>query len=354
MGEVNATIAASAPQETLVDQPQVVKNVVRVSGPFTVEGVQPAEERMDLGGDESPIGGEPEDLATFAPPSGSPRSQAKNGMSAANAESFHDTILKALKRDGVNFLGNRTVAIERLDGYAGSTALHGDGEWRPSPDSDSRRLAVSIGPQYGPVTVKQVHEALRESSRRGFDDLIFAGFDFDGSAQAYIQEDTNPDVRTHLAHIRPDLLMDGLLKDSPSSQLFTVTGLPRVNLRRTEDDEYVVEMEGVDIYDPVSNAVIPTRASKVAAWFVDSDYDGRTFYVTQAFFPDAGAWDKLAKALGTLVEPERFAAFSSTVSLPFSAGEHKRVAVKVIDPRGQRGHAGVASGGSGILTSLAV
>ena len=62
MDEVNATIAASAAQEELVDQPKVAPGVLRVSGPFTVEGVQPAEESLDV---ESPIGGEPEELETF-------------------------------------------------------------------------------------------------------------------------------------------------------------------------------------------------------------------------------------------------------------------------------------------------
>lgn len=47
MDEVNACIAASAEQEELVDQPKVVRGVTRVSGPFTVEAVQPPE--MSLG-----------------------------------------------------------------------------------------------------------------------------------------------------------------------------------------------------------------------------------------------------------------------------------------------------------------
>ena len=93
-------------------------------------------------------------------------------------------------------------------------------------------------------------------------------------------------------------------------------------------------MEGVDIYNPVDNTVTPTGADKVAAWFIDGDYDGRTFCITQAFFPDRTAWDKLSRALKGIVEPERFAALSGTVSLPFPAGQHKAVAVKVIDPRG--------------------
>ena len=68
--------------------------------------------------------------------------------------------------------------------------------------------------------------------------------------------------------------------------------------------------------------------------FLDSDYNGRTFCITQAFFPDSKAWVKLARALKSVVDPQRFAAFSGTQSLPFNAGERKRIAVKVIDPRG--------------------
>ncbi|MBI2843140.1 MAG: site-specific DNA-methyltransferase, partial [Armatimonadetes bacterium] len=58
MDEVNACIAANAEMEELVDQPEVVPKTLRVSGPFTVEAVMPAEESL---GSESPIGGEPEE-----------------------------------------------------------------------------------------------------------------------------------------------------------------------------------------------------------------------------------------------------------------------------------------------------
>jgi adenine-specific DNA-methyltransferase len=93
-------------------------------------------------------------------------------------------------------------------------------------------------------------------------------------------------------------------------------------------------MEGVDIYDPVNNTIQSSGADKVAAWFLDSDYDSRTFCVTQAFFPDRSAWDKLARALGGAIDAEKFEALSGTTSLPFAPGKHKRIAVKVIDPRG--------------------
>ena len=49
MDEVNACIAANAEQEVLFDQPEVERGIVRVSGPFTVEAVQPVEESDGLG-----------------------------------------------------------------------------------------------------------------------------------------------------------------------------------------------------------------------------------------------------------------------------------------------------------------
>lgn len=332
MDEVNATIAASAPPETLVDQPQVVRGVVRVAGPFTVEGVQPGEQTLD-----SPIGGEPEAMATF------PGSGATGGAAeAANADAFLSNMIRLLRADGVRFPNNQEATFDRLEALPNSV-LHAAGEW--TAGGAERRVAVTVGPQYGPVTAKQVEECLWAASRGGYDDLIFAGFTFDAAAQAAIQDDPNPRVRCHLAFIRPDVNMGDLLKETPKSQLFTVFGLPRVRAGQNRDGEWVVEMEGVDIYDPATNAVTETRAEKVAAWFLDGDYDGRTFCITQAFFPDRDAWEKLAKALKSVVDPERFAAFSGTVSLPFRAGEHKRAAVKVIDPRGNEVLSLVSLGG---------
>lgn len=319
MNEVDNTIAAAAPQEKLVDQPTVIDGVLRVSGPFTVEGVQPVEESVNED-QSSPIGGAPDELEHFDPT-----------QDPINVEAFVEKMILLLNQDGVRFPDNKVVKPERLEEIGGTT-LHAEGEWELG--GEKRRLAVAFGPQYGPITAKQVEDCLREAFRFGFDDLVFAGFTIDGAAQAIIQDDPNPKVRVHLAHIRPDVNMGDLLKDTPSSQLFTVFGMPRVRLEKQDDDEYVVEMEGVDIYDPVTNTLRPTKASKVAAWFLDGDYNGETFFVTQAFFPDKSAWDKLAKALKTIVEPDKFAAFSGTRSLPFPARKHRRIAVKVIDPRG--------------------
>ena len=321
MDEINACIAANADQEVLVDQPEVQPGVVRVSGPFTVESVHPPEESL---GADSPIGGAPEGLDSFGADA-----DLINTDAPSNAEAFHDTLIRLLRNGEVRFQGNGVARFARLDPIADGYTLHAEGEWESGD-----RVAVSIGPQYGAVTAKQVEDSLWAASRRGYDALVFAGFSFDGAAQAAIQADANPRVRVHMVHVTMDVNMGDLLKETKNSQLFSVSGLPRTKLTKRESGEYVIEMEGVDIYDPVENTIVSESADGVAAWFLDSDYDGRTFCISQAFFPDPNAWDKLARSLKSVVDAEAFAAFSGTESLPFPRGEHGRAAVKVIDPRG--------------------
>jgi adenine-specific DNA-methyltransferase len=336
--DVDACIAAHAEQEELVDQPEKVPGITRVSGPFTVEAVQPAETSLDDIAASSPIAGAPEALdETFN--TGAPIGVAAEPQ---NAEAYLDQMIRLLKLDGVRFPDNkvsRFSRLERLD--ASGSAIHAEGRWTPEGATDDdpegrATVAVAFGPQYGPITAKQVEQLIRTAARRGYDDLVIAGFAFDGAAQAAIEDAQHPALRIHMAHIRPDVNpgMQGLLKDTPRAQLFTVFGRPRSRVEALGEGEWRVVMEGVDIYDPLTGVIDPTRQDKVAAWFIDSDYDGRTFCITQAFFPDRDAWEKLENALDGIIPADAFAALAGTESLPFPKGEHATVAVKVIDPRG--------------------
>ena len=333
--EVDMAIANAGEQEELVDQPYPVPGVTRVSGPFTVEAVQPAETSLDEAAHASPIEGGPETLDdTFATDAVGATADPQN------AEAYLDQMLRLLRQDGVRFLDNKEMHFSRLEPLGARQAIHAEGRWVSKGETDKdpegrATVAVAFGPQYGPVTAQQVEQLLSAASRRGYEELVVAGFTFDGAAQAIIDEDPNPRVRVHMANIRPDVNpgMAGLLKDTPSAQLFQVFGKPRSSLERV-GDEWRVVMEGVDTYDPLTGIIHPCRKDKVAAWFIDSDYDGRSFCITQAFFPDKDAWSKLAAALKDVMDEQAFAAMSGTVSLPFPAGEHACVAVKVIDPRG--------------------
>ncbi|HSB04809.1 MAG TPA: DNA methyltransferase [Thermodesulfobacteriota bacterium] len=335
MDKVNACISARADQEELVDQPFVDRSMVRVSGPFTVEGVIPAEESIDDEEPlESPIGGAPEELETFG--------EASIQTESQNAEAYLDRMIRLLRGDGVRFPDNKVMKFNTLEALADGSILHAKGTWRNG--DGERQVAVMFGPQYGPLTAHMVEDGIRTAARRGYDDLVFAAFSFTGEAQVTIQEVKDPDIKLHMAQIRPDVNMGDLLKTTVSSQLFTVSGSPRTRIeewkdgsasaRAPSDKQFVVRMEGVDIYDPVTNSVRSSGAEKVAAWFLDSDYDGRCFCVCQAFFPDQSVWDRLGRALGSTLDPDAFARLSGTVSMPFPIGPHKRIAVKVIDPRG--------------------
>ena len=72
-------------------------------------------------------------------------------------------------------------------------------------------------------------------------------------------------------------------------------------------------------------------------WMLDTDYDGRSLFPRQAFFPMAGdgeGWAKFAKTLRTEIDLNLIEAYRGTTSLPFEAGKYKRAAVKIIDDRG--------------------
>ena len=319
MAEVNACIDANAEQEVIVDQPEIRRGTVRVSGPFTVESVHPPEDSLGI---ESPIGGAPENVVDLE--------QEQPTITDASFES----LVCLLRDDGVRFPGNKEMQFARLDMLNDGSLLHAEGEWHNGHGDASRRVAVSFGPQYGQVTAKQVEDALRVAGRLGYDELLFAGFGFDGPAQSAIRSDPNPNVRLHMAHISPDVNMGDLLKQTRNGQLFSVSGAPRIELDLKDDGQYVVKMEGVDIYDPIRNSIRSASGNGVPAWFLDSDYDGRTFCITQAFFPKQEAWKDLERDLKKVVEPGTFEAFKGTTSKPFPAGDNRRVAVKVIDPRG--------------------
>ena len=387
MDEVNECIAANATSEELVDKPEIVKGTVRVSGPFTMEGVIAVEEGPDrpdgpyhsddpgpldglgpldgpgllddpgslgdpgpfsgpgsLAGPPSPIGGAPdEELEVFGGDEAG--GQEAGDLAVANAEAHLDKVIRLLKAAGVDFPGNRNMKFGRIEPLTGAALIHAEGEWR-NGTGEERRVAVSIGPEVGNVAAMQVEDAIRSANRAGYDDVVFAGFGFDAAAQDAIESASHPKLRLHMALIRPDVAMDDLLKTQPGSQLFTVFSAPRVKgPMRREGGEYVVEVEGMDVYDPVSNMLFPTDRQRIAAWFLDTDYDGRTFCICQAFFPDKSKWDRLAKALDDVGAVERgaFDALSGLVSLPFprpsrlGKGQTWRVAVKVIDPRGNEG-----------------
>ena len=267
MDEVNACIAANADPEEQVDQPETVRGVVRVSGPFSVEAVQPPEISLGAASDQQGLfDGEPEALdATFSPSGGNESS----GYEAKNLEAYLDQMTRLLSMDGVRFPDNKEMVFSRLNRICDPCGIHAEGRWAPRGETDKdpegvATVGVVFGPQYGQITVKMVEQLVKPAGRR-YDDLLLAGFNFAGEVFD-IAANPHPRLRIHVTHIRPDVSpgMTGLLKEQPRSQLFTVFGQPRTTLKGPDKrGEYKVRMEGVDIYDPRPT---PSAAPRTRKW----------------------------------------------------------------------------------------
>jgi adenine-specific DNA-methyltransferase len=321
--EIDESIQRNAPQETLYDKPRVNRAVVRVSGPFTVEAI--------------PVPAVEDPTQTAIPQF---EESARTDLMAGQAGRVSDpggdyltTMISLLKQQGsVLFPGGKKLELTNLRPLSVGL-LHAEAEARQN--GKVVRVAVSFGPQHGPVVAHQVQEAIPTAKVNGYQILLFAGFAFDPEAQALIQKVPVSGLQVHFANIAPDVLVGDLLKTTRASQIFSVFGQPDVRVEKQKDGTCVVQLRGVDIYDPLTGKVHSTRGEDVAAWFLDTDYDGKTFHICQAFFPgDANAWDKLQRALKAQIDAEAFERMRGTVSFPFQPGEHRRIAVKVIDFRG--------------------
>jgi adenine-specific DNA-methyltransferase len=322
--ERDRVITQTAEPEQLYDQPEEDKGKVRVSGPFTVEAI-PVASMEDAS--ESPI---PE-----LEPEAREDDIARPGREGAVLNAGGDYtayMLDILKKSGgVHFKNGKSLPLSTL--RAVKTAhewLHAEGE--TGIEGDPRRVAVSFGPRHGPVTPKQVLETIQQT--RDYDIVLFVGFACDPEAGRMIEMGASR-RELHFVHAAPDILVGDLVKTSKTTKLFTVFGLPDVKVKKEAGGEVTVTLTGVDIYDPVTGETSHDDGANVAAWFLDHNYDGRTFCICQAFFPGGktkSPWEKLQKALKGSIDEDKFEALRGTTSIPFKPG--KRIAVKVIDDRG--------------------
>jgi adenine-specific DNA-methyltransferase len=334
--QVNTTIAKYAEQETLYDQPFVDKKKVRVTGPFTVEAVPaPAVKSVE------------ELLAGAAQPADT--SIARSGETLRQGE-WRDELL----RTGIRGKAGQHIRFARLEPLPDCRWLHADGETRPSPERADRvretgpayspmRVAVSFGPEHASMEQRQVAQAIEEAQTLVPKPklIVFAAFQFDPEAAKDIDETHWPGVTLLKAQMNADLLTDDLKKKRASNESFWLIGQPDVRLERIEKGadkgKCRVSVHGFDYYNTRTGGIESGGEGQIAVRLLDTDYDGRSLYPRQVFFPMAGtdeAWARLARNLKAEIDQERIEAYRGTESLPFEPGKHRRVAVKIVDDRG--------------------
>ena len=247
---------------------------------------------------------------------------------------FADRMLEVLRKSPVLRLeGNRTVTLKNIRPPA-KIAL----AFRPRRSRRERRtkpVAFAFGPENGAVTETLVHQALREANMKGYAHLYVIGFAIQPNARKLI-DDAGRDGRSgdlRAGHARPD---DGRPAQEPAVE----PDLQRLRPARGRSPHrpgrasIEVELLGLDVFDPVTMEVEHRRGDDVPAWFLDTDYNNLCFHVCQAFFPRTSAWDNLKKALKGIYDDSVWDHLAGTMSTPFEPGEHRQIAVKVIDDRG--------------------
>jgi adenine-specific DNA-methyltransferase len=327
-------------EEVLVDRPEIAKGITRVSGPFCVEATIPTP--VDLAGEAT------DDKFQIAD------SRDERGT-------YVERMLEVLRKSPLlRLAGNRTVTLRNIRPPAKTLSLSAEAlvdatapgqspslqdAIQEAAERDGKALPLSgkpvalvFGPENGAISERLVQEAAREAALKNYTHLYVIGFAIQPNARQLIENcDAVVGIPATYIQATPDLVMGDLLKNMRSSQIFSVCGLPEIKIRHKNGKgtkQYEVELLGLDVFDPVTMDTLHRTGDDVPAWFLDTDYNGLCFHVSQAFFPRTGAWDNLKKALKGEYEESVWDHLSGTTSAPFEAGEHRQIAVKVVDDRG--------------------
>ena len=309
-------------EEVLVDRPEKDDSITRITGPFVVEGTIPAPIDWDNDG------------------------KTDTGEAASDDYATHkDRMLDVLRRSPVLHVdGNRKVALTQVRAPAKTLSLSAEAK----VEGDDKPVAIVFGPENGAVAEKLVFEAAKEANGKGYAHLYVIGFAISANARKLVDDCAKAmDIAATYVQCTPDLMMGDLLKNLRSSQIFSVCGLPEVVLHKAKDkdvkalggdpktkDWYQAELVGLDVFDPGEDKVDSRAGNDVPCWMVDADYNGTCFKATQVFFPRTAAWDDLKRDLKGQYDDAVWAHLAGTVSTPFRIGEHRKIAVKVIDDRG--------------------
>ena len=308
--EIDASIAARADTEYLYDKPYTDNKKVRVAGPFTVESLSP--HRM-LTVDENDEIIDPLEQT------------AQEGI-----KDFTSIILEELKTAGVQQANKEDkIVFTSIKPWPGRY-ISGEGEYEEG--RKPRRAGIFIGPEFGSVTRMDLVEAAKETADADFDVLIVCAFNYDATSSDMTNLGRIPILK---ARMNADLHMSTELKNTGKGNLFIIFGEPDIEIEDAGNNRIQVNIRGVDIFDPAKGEVRSDETDKIACWFIDTDYNGESFFVRHAYFLGANdPYKSLKTTLKSEIDMEAWESLHSAVSRPFDKPNSGCIAVKVINHLG--------------------
>jgi adenine-specific DNA-methyltransferase len=132
-----------------------------------------------------------------------------------------------------------------------------------------------------------------------------------------------------------DLHMANDLKATSKGNLFVIFGEPDIEIVDEGDNKLRVKVLGVDVFDPSTGEVRSDSAEGIACWFIDTDYNGESFFVRHAYFLGQNdPYSALKTTLKAEIDADAWATLHSDTSRPFDKPKSGRIAVKVINHLG--------------------
>lgn len=314
--KIDESIAKKADVELLYDRPVEDKSRVRVAGPFTVESLSPHRVAPSS---------EIELAEALDAAEGRRKRPLPKGTEPLN--DFTDMILEHLQTSGVQ-QGKKAdrITFTSITGWPGDW-IAADGRFLEG--EVEKRAAIFIGPEFGTVSRADLTAAAREALDARFDALIACGFNFEAHTSELTKLGPLPILK---AKMNPELHMSDELKNTGAGNLFVVFGEPDIKWEFNEDGEIVVEVLGVDVFDPKTGEVRDSGKDDIAAWFIDTDYNEESFFVRHAYFMGANdPYKSLKTALKAEIDEDAWATLYRDTSRPFARPDTGRFAVKVIN-----------------------
>ncbi|MCP4668902.1 MAG: site-specific DNA-methyltransferase [Deltaproteobacteria bacterium] len=306
--EIDKSIAQKADVELLYDRPYEDRSKVRVAGPFTVESLSP---HRVVPADEELLGA----------------TEGRRGREDAPLNDFTQMVIENLKSAGVHQAAKEDrITFTTIDGWPGSF-IAAEGHFMEG--EIEKRAAIFIGPEFGTVTRADLTAAAREALDVRFDALIACGFNFDAHTSELSKLGPLPILK---AKMNPDLHMSEELKNTGAGNLFVVFGEPDIEWDFDGDGNIIVEVLGIDVFDPKTGEVRASGKEDIAAWFIDTDYNEESFFVRHAYFLGANdPYKSLKTSLKAEIDKEAWETLYRDKSRPFGRPVTGRFAVKVIN-----------------------
>ncbi len=356
---------------TLYDEPYFSKLVdARVSGPFTVEQLMP-----------------------HAPLPNSPAKARKRALTEAtsrreDAVQFVCRVLEHLKASGISLrYREQRVTFDEIEMREGFDCVQAEGRYHDQRGAECV-AGIAVGPQYHPLTQEFVDSAVKEGNQIGGRDVLFVlCFNVQGGGVS-IGKKKYGSLPVNIVDMSGELNVPSYAPSS-KARIFNIFGQPDIVARASQkgdiwgyrngkwhsilasadmndwsaedevlaDGEMQIKLRGMDFFDPTSGNFACGDANDVACMFLDTNFDGESFFARHAYFPGETGQSGTGRRQKTLYEQikndlrlrdipdEAWNALHTKKSFRFAIPEEKeldtrgaveraRIAVKVISVRG--------------------